>query len=430
MEKMREKKEKEWAETLDGILGSEPIERLPEIELPNGEPDDDPPRRRHLKFIILGLAVLLLVLILYFRDDVTIFLKQLKCNDDTFYNRCSENKPYYCLNGTLIKKASVCGCRYAYRADGEECKKILRCNDGTIYEECSEEKPFYCSDGALITKSSVCGCPIDEVSQEESCIPKFQTGPLDRTLHYIFEGVTEEISITVYSGLNNYLALLPRSFPCDPVCPSNREMQLKYLDQDEQRSYLEDLVEKIESLTDDKDDQVRIAVSLVQHIPYDLVTFETDSLKFRYPYEVIHDNMGVCSEKSKLLAFLLREFGFGVVLFEYGQESHMAVGIKCPMEYSYKDGYCFIETAKPAIITNAQREYVGSGKLSSTPEVIIISDGLSFDSVSKEYDDAQEFIELDKLAELSGGSLRAPDYYRLLFLINKYGIEAVGITSV
>lgn len=83
----------------------------------------------------------------------------LNCSDGTLYNQCSQDKPIYCFNGTLIKNATYCGCQYDYKIDGEDCKKIQRCNDGTIYRECSSQKPLFCSDGNLSNKASVCGCP-------------------------------------------------------------------------------------------------------------------------------------------------------------------------------------------------------------------------------------------------------------------------------
>ena len=40
------------------------------------------------------------------------------------------------------------------------------------------------------------------------------------------------------------------------------------------------------------------------------------------------------------------------------QENHESVGIRCPLEESYKEsGYCFIETTAPAIISDDSIEY-------------------------------------------------------------------------
>jgi len=37
---------------------------------------------------------------------------------------------------------------------------------------------------------------------------------------------------------------------------------------------------------------------------------------------VLYEDKGVCGEKSLLLAYLLRELGYGVVLFEFKPENH------------------------------------------------------------------------------------------------------------
>ena len=92
-------------------------------------------------------------------------------------------------------------------------------------------------------------------------------------------------------------------------------------------------------------------------------------------------------------------------------------GIKCPVEYSYKGtGYCFIETTGPTIITDSEREYVNVGKLTSTPDVIVISEGLSFDSVEEEYQDKLEYLTLEKSSPQN-------NYQKWLNLRQKYGLE-------
>jgi len=97
------------------------------------------------------------------------------------------------------------------------------------------------------------------------------------------------------------------------------------------------------------DQLVELTVAFVQEIPYD--SAKADNILGgleeppRYPYEVLYEQRGVCSGKSFLLVSLLRELGYGAVLFEYEEASHMAVGIKCPKEYSaYESGYCYVET--------------------------------------------------------------------------------------
>ena len=353
-------------------------------------------------------------------------INHLNCSDGTLYNHCSKEKPYYCLNGTLVKKASICGCPAGYKINGDDCEKIWRCSDGTIYGECSQNRPFYCLNGTLVERASLCGCPPNEIPKGDICISKFEVRPKNISLKYVLRGETGFIQFTVYGGVNDYLRELPRSityYEGEPE-PTTKDFVMKYLNDEIQTKYLKPLAEKIKKITSNKDDQARITISLVQHIPYDLEGYRTANLEGRYPYEVVYDNKGVCGEKSQLLAFLLRELGFGVVLFNFEIENHMAVGIKCPTKYSYKNtGYCFIETTEPTIITDYQEEYVGVGKLSSTPEIIYISEGASFDTVAEEYEDAQEWIKINEISKSSGGYLDEYHYNRWLYLVNKYGIE-------
>jgi hypothetical protein len=139
--------------------------------------------------------------------------------------------------------------------------------------------------------------------------------------------------------------------------------------------------------------------------------------------------------KSLLLAYLLRELGYGVVLFEFKSENHMAVGIKSPSQYSYRNsGYAFIEPTAPTIITDSQGDYVGAGKLTSTPQIFQISDGNSMTSISEEYDDARTFHQvynqITQIHNTYGNVLDQYQYSRWLSLdnqwrslVNKYGIQ-------
>ena len=138
----------------------------------------------------------------------------------------------------------------------------------------------------------------------------------------------------------------------------------------------------------------------------------------------LYANKGVCEEKSLLLAYLLRGLGYGVVLFEYPSESHMAVGIKSPAAYAYDNtGYAFVESTSPTIITDDQENYVNVGKLTETPNVYTISDGISFNSISEEYNDAKTFNQLELISQGSGGILDQNYYYAWLSLVQKYGLK-------
>ena len=248
--------------------------------------------------------------------------------------------------------------------------------------------------------------------------------------NYVLRGEKGSVNIELNSELKQYLAGISREYPCSPVCPPEIKIQQGFLDDKKQKSYLIDLVEQIKSKTDNKDDQARIAVSLVQHISYDAITAERYFSDFgnyarlmpkRYPYEVLYDNTGVCEEKARLLAFILRELGYGVVLFEFEHESHMAVGIKCESHDFKGTGYCFIETTKPTIITHkvSLSTFEGNIEISSYPKVIIIKDGPNFDS-SEEFNDKKELKRI-----IINEVVSEKDYNKFLELRNKYDLFVI-----
>ncbi|MDO8623308.1 MAG: hypothetical protein Q7R52_03605 [archaeon] len=187
-----------------------------------------------------------------------------------------------------------------------------------------------------------------------------------------------KFNFVVYGGVNDYLARLDRSISYSYTPPSNKDFIMRDLDNEIQRYYLQSFVQKIQEQSTDKNQQARIAINLVQSIPYDWDSFKTDSVTGRYPYEVLYDMRGVCMEKSDLLAFTLRELGFGVAIFEFQKESHRAVGIKCN-NGNYGGDYCFIESTDSYPVGKIPSEYVGGVDIrNAIPEIIIISEGDSF----------------------------------------------------
>lgn len=215
-------------------------------------------------------------------------------------------------------------------------------------------------------------------------IPETEPGRLT----YYLRGEYGMVEVELNQELREYLGKLPREYYCSPICPPESQLQLRFLDEKKQRNILDDLANKIKLITDNSDDRARIAVSLVQRIPYDTEKAYSSAYDYkterptRYPYSVIYDNKGICEEKSRLLAFLLRELGYGVVLFGFDTENHMAVGIKCAEEYSYKNtGYCYVETTAQTRITESAPLIDASGniiEISSMPRIIMISEGKSF----------------------------------------------------
>lgn len=219
---------------------------------------------------------------------------------------------------------------------------------------------------------------------------------------YTYNGIGFSIRILVYPDVKIILSD-ESPYPQEEIS----QYYLEFLKNTIQRKYLNDLLEKIQASATNPDDLARIAISLVQRIPYDFEKATYDlkynpNSKIRYPYEVIFDNKGICCEKSILLAFLLKELGFGAALFVYEMENHMALGIQSPKEFSYDEtGYAFVETTAPSIVTNSQSEYLKStklgifrNKLKSYPTIIPLFEGNEFSEIYTEFFDAKEWNNL------------------------------------
>lgn len=251
----------------------------------------------------------------------------------------------------------------------------LKCADGTEYGGCSLTKPKYCEEGTLVNKASMCGCPYGEIQKEEICISKYMTEPKTVTLY----AGSARIDYEVYKGVNDYLAGLGRSIYYSYTVPTDRDFIIKQLDNSEQSRQLDPLVEQIKQLSPDKNVQARYAIRFVQNIPYDWDAFRSGDITGKYPYEVLYDMSGVCSEKTLLMVYLLRGLGFETAVLRFNVENHDVVGIKCSSKDDYKDtGFCFVEATAPTPIGYSYGYYVGVGQLTSTPNVISISNGDSF----------------------------------------------------
>jgi hypothetical protein len=247
-----------------------------------------------------------------------------------------------------------------------------------------------------------------------------------KTMHYPYtlRGVSSELTFTVYGSMYDYLAshedsTVYSSYGQQPSSEEvNRIVTLRYVNESIERGELQNLVNTIKQLTPNEDDQARIAISLVQNIPYDWNSFESNNIQSKYPYEVLYSNTGVCEQKSILLACLLRDLGYGCSILEF--PNHAAVGIACPSQYAYYSGYAFVESTSPTIITDCYENYVSSGKLPSSPSyIIVIQDGKVMSSVSEEYQDCQTYRSLINM----GSVLDESHYAQWQAIVDKYGIK-------
>ena len=278
----------------------------------------------------------------------------------------------------------------------EEAKTSLACGDLTPHGLCSLNQPYYCEEGILVERAEICGCPKVLNKNESSCISRYSQNPKEINLNYILNGQEDFINLTVYSGLMEYISELPISISYSKnETPSRVDFKLRNINNEIQRELLLPLVIEIQNLANNKLDQMRIAVSLVQNIKYKnsnkTIFLAGQEINYsRYPYEVLYDEQGICGEKTELLAFLLKELKYETAFFYYIDENHEALGVKCPDKYGIEDsGYCFIETTGPSIINDHSIVYMGGVELSSEPEVYQISTGESLPENLYEYKDAK-----------------------------------------
>ncbi len=270
------------------------------------------------------------------------------------------------------------------------------CGDMTFEGTCSLIKPYYCENKILVEKASVCGCEEGFQKSEDSCVSKYHNERKIVNLTYFFKGEERQLSFPVYKEVNDYMSNLSRvvTFYGDEEI-SKSDFKLHALDDEIQRQFLLPLIVKIQNLTEDPSEQVRIAVSLVQSIHYQSsnqteIFLGNEINHSRYPYEVVYENKGVCGEKTQLLAFLLKEIGYGTSLFYYEEENHEALGVKCPKDKSkFNSGYCFIETTGRAIINDDSLIYENNVVLNSLPKIFILSKGKSLPENIPEYKDSK-----------------------------------------
>jgi len=352
--------------------------------------------------------------------------------NQNFLNKFTLFKNSYFVGGFILLIILIFG--FLIFSSGGKLVPFQKCGDGTFEGYCSIKKPYFCSEGILFENSEKCGCPDSFRFSKEGCISKYGSSESVSTFDYFLNGEKNEISIKIYPKVVDYLLTLPRTkVYYDGETPRRDDFKLSKIDEPLQKDYLLPLVSEIQNLAPySKDLQAKIAVSLVQNIFYNESKFvSVPGFNFkvrlsRYPYQVLEEAQGSCEGKSELLAFLLKEMGFGVTLFYYPEENHEAVGIKCPFEESYLGtGYCFIETTMPSPISFSGGKYLGAGgqnKLKSKPELVLISDGISLSENLEDYGDSRSLEKLVNKIENSG-SLNLIDKRKMDFLREKYNLK-------
>jgi hypothetical protein len=220
------------------------------------------------------------------------------------------------------------------------------------------------------------------------------------TFPYVLNGQKGSVSIALSDTL--YQEYRKKQTPAYTKISAsgNSSYWLGFIDDPDQQEYIAALAQAIQAQTSSQDDQARIAVSLVQHIPY-----KDGTGQYRYPYEVLYQNQGVCGEKSMTLALILKDLGFGSAVFYFLPEDHMATGIKAASPYDFRNsGYAFIEATEPFIITDSVTDSLAARDLTLTMEVTPVGTGRALSTVASDYTDAQRWAALRPAYSLTGAA--------------------------
>ena len=125
-----------------------------------------------------------------------------------------------------------------------------------------------------------------------------------------------------------------------------------------------------EGLGDDR--YLELITVFVQSIPY-----RTDAsvAEPKFPIETYVDGEGDCDDKSLLLAGLLAREDYGIALLYFGDEAHMAVGVKSAGRPYQNTTYAYIEATNTSYVGIPPATLVDGTVLSTDPLVITVGDG-------------------------------------------------------
>jgi hypothetical protein len=245
----------------------------------------------------------------------------------------------------------------------------------------------------------------------------YRQSPKTTSFLYVIDGNRRSMNFTTFGGLSDFFSTRSHSYHYDP----DNGVIMDLLENEVQNEYMRPFIEMVRKRSITNDDQAKIAISLVQHIPDNGKGYTRTETDWYYPYETLHNNEGSAADKSVLLAYILNELGYDTVLFEF--PGHMAVGVKSSPKYSFYDtGYAFIETTRPTIITYEPDSTQGGFSLSQNPRIIHLVGGKKGLDVSTEYGDARRMRQLEDL----GGSLNQSYRAELSKISDKYDLNYIS----
>ena len=148
-----------------------------------------------------------------------------------------------------------------------------------------------------------------------------------------------------------------------------------FLSDENDRDIIEQVVQWIQSTTQDPKEQIQLAVTLVQNqIIYDHDKLENvGNWNVYYPMETLIWKKGVCSDKSLLLGKILVYLDYKICFFLFDDNNHMALGIKTNTKGFAESGFKFIETTNAFQIGAIPPAAPGQplSLLSEAPQIVV-----------------------------------------------------------
>lgn len=184
-----------------------------------------------------------------------------------------------------------------------------------------------------------------------------------KTVKYEWKYKNKEYALeeTYYQSVYDYYAKKTKG-----IFDKSEESSIeKYLNFPEEDNVIDKLTKDLVLLANknklSQDETVEMIITFVQNIDYDQNRARLDKTHPLYPYEVLFNKNGICSDKSLLAVVLLRKLGYGTAFFMFPDQEHMAAGILCPKGYTNFDSkYCIVESTaignKIGIIPNIDNQ--------------------------------------------------------------------------
>lgn len=183
--------------------------------------------------------------------------------------------------------------------------------------------------------------------------PGVRYGAKQTTLSCDYAGEHMTVTTTEYANINAYYQHNQRKRGL-----TQSGDFAKYVYSSSHDHTITDLADKIRQLGIDNNlnsDQVlELATCFIQNIPYDKTRGESvlasgnSDMGEQYPYQTLYRNAGICTDKTYLGSALLKALGYGVAIFVFPSEQHMALGISAPAGYTdFESQYVMMELTTP-----------------------------------------------------------------------------------